>query len=190
MNPENYSRAEPGVEGLVDLVKWELWRWAEDGSYTCNPLPLVKDSSELGEVFQTDHPIIPHLVPARTALLENLAMLSEELMDRLLDFPSNPYSYLQVGSTEIIAHLRKANLANQVLPVLCGSAVKGIGTELVMDYAGHLLASPLDVRLSTESPDAPVRLLAWKVTWDKRRGWMTFIRVYSGERMIDRLAFF
>lgn len=185
MNPENYSRAEPGIEGLVDLVKWELWKWSEDGSHTCHPLPLVKDSSEFAEIFPSAHPIIPHLVPARTALLENLAMFSEDLMDRMLGFPSDPYSYLQIHPTEIIPHLRKATIENQVLPVLCGSAIKSIGTELVMDYIGYLLASPLDVRLQVESPDAPVRLLAWKVAWDKRKGWMTFIRVYSGESMTD-----
>jgi len=181
MNPENYSRAEPGIEGLVDLVKWELWKWTEGGNYICQPLPLVKNASEFAGIFPTGHPIIPHLVPARTALLENLAMFSQDLMDRLLGFPSDPYSYLQVHPTEIIPHLRKATIENQVLPVLCGSAIKSIGTELVMDYAGHLLASPLDVRFQVESPDAPVRLLAWKVAWDKRKGWMTFVRVYSGE---------
>ncbi|KAI9574716.1 P-loop containing nucleoside triphosphate hydrolase protein [Boletus coccyginus] len=173
MNPENYSRAEPGIEGLVDLVKWELWKWTEGGNYVCQPLPLVKNASEFAGIFPTGHPIIPHLVPARTALLENLAMFSEDLMDRLLGFPSDPYSYLQVHSTEIIPHLRKATIENQVLPVLCGSAIKSIGTELVMDYVGHLLASPLDVRFQVESPDAPV-------AWDKRKGWMTFVRVYSG----------
>ena len=185
MNPEDYSRAEPGIEGLVDLVKWELWKWTEGGSYTCQPLPLVKNASEFAGIFPAGHPIIPHLVPARTALLENIAMFSEDLMERLLGFPSDPYSYLQVHSTEIIPHLRKATIKNQVLPVLCGSAIKSIGTELVMDYVGHLLASPLDVRLQVESPDAPVRLLAWKVAWNKRKGWMTFVRVYSGESMTD-----
>lgn len=189
INPENYSRAEPGIEGLVDIVKWELWRWTDDESHTCHPLPLVKDASEFAEIFPSDHPIIPHLVPARMALLENLAMFSEDLMDRLLgSVSSDPYSYLQVHPTEIIPHLRKATIENQVLPVLCGSAIKSIGTELVMDYVGHLLASPLDVRLQVDSPDSSVRLLAWKVAWDKRKGWMTFIRVYSGESMTDHGA--
>lgn len=180
-NPENYARAEPGIEGLIDLVKWELWKWSKDGGHTCNPLPLVKDNSEFAGIFPSNHPIIPHLVPARTTLLENLAMFSEDLMERILGLPSDPYSYLQIHATEVIPHLRKATIENQILPVLCGSAIKGIGTELVMDYAGHLLASPLDVCLRAESPDAPLRLLAWKVAWDKRKGWMTFVRVYSGE---------
>ena len=185
MNPEDYSRAEPGIEGLVDLVRWELWKWAEDGSHTRHPLPLAKDTSEFTEIFPNDHPIIPHLVPARMALLENLAMFSEDLMDRILGFPADPYSYLHIRSTEIIPHLRKATIENQVLPVLCGSAARSIGTELVMDYVGHLLASPLDIRSQAEYSDAPVRFLAWKVAWDKRRGWMTFIRVYSGESTTD-----
>ena len=66
--------------------------------------------------------------------------------------------------------------------MLCGSAVKHIGTEIVMDYAGELLASPQDVTLEvgTSRSQTPVQLLAWKVSWDKRRGWMTFVRVYSG----------
>lgn len=185
VKPENYARAEPGIEGLVDLVKWELWKWSEDGSHTRHPLPLVKDTLGFAEIFSSDHPIIPHLVPARTALLENLAMFSEDFMDRMLGFPPDPYSYLQIHPTEILPHLRKATIEDQVLPVLCGSAIKSIGTELVMDYVGHLLASPLDVRLHVESPDAPVRLLAWKVTWDKRKGWMTFVRVYSGESVTN-----
>ncbi|KAF8138428.1 P-loop containing nucleoside triphosphate hydrolase protein [Boletus edulis] len=175
MDPESYSRAEPGIEGLVDLVKWELWKWTEDGSHTCQPLPLVKDASEFAEIFPTGHPIVPHLVPARTALLENLAMFSEDLMDRLLGFPMDPYSYLRVQPMEIIPHLRKATIKRQILPVLCGSAIKSIVLSTV--------------RLQVESADAPLRLLAWKVAWDKRKGWMTFIRVYSGTLRRQKTVF-
>ncbi|KAF9247312.1 P-loop containing nucleoside triphosphate hydrolase protein [Melanogaster broomeanus] len=167
MNPENYARAEPGVEGLVDLVKWELWKWTENGDHSVHSLPLAVDTAGFSDIFPNGHPIIPHLIPARTALLENLAMFSEDLMEQLLGLPSVPSSYLHVKSKDIMPHLRKATLQNQVLPVLCGSAFKSIGTELVMDYAGSLLASPLDVCLQTESVNAPLR-------------WMTFVRVYSG----------
>ncbi|KIJ70061.1 hypothetical protein HYDPIDRAFT_23207 [Hydnomerulius pinastri MD-312] len=180
MNPEDYARAEPGIEGLVDLVKWELWRWTKDGQRSVHSLPQAVDTPEFLEIFPRNHPIVPHLIPARTALLENLSMFSEDLMEQLLALPSTPSSYLHVKSKDIIPHLRKATLANQVLPVLCGAAMKSIGTELVLDYAGDLLASPLDVRLEAESANAPLRLLAWKVAWDKKKGWMTFVRVYSG----------
>jgi len=79
--------------------------------------------------------------------------------------------------------------------VLCGAALKHVGTELLMNYIGELLASPQDVghtaqKALIEASKAPTRaiqkagevqMLAWKVSWDKKKGWMTFVRVYSGE---------
>ena len=107
-------------------------------------------------------------------------MFSEEFMEYLLSLPSGPSSYLTVEAPAIMPHLRVASLRNDILPVLCGSAMKNIGTELVMNYVGELLASPLDVRLGTQSENAPLCLLAWKVGWNQKKGWMTYVRVYSG----------
>ncbi|KAG1755591.1 P-loop containing nucleoside triphosphate hydrolase protein [Suillus lakei] len=177
---EDYMRAEPGIQGLVDLVKWEIWKWTEDGNSVIQPLPRTVKELETSGILPENHPIIPHLVGARTTLLENLSMYSDELMEHLLALPPGPSSYLDVETSAIMPHLRKATLSNEILPVLCGSAMKSIGTELVMNYVGELLASPMDVRLDAESADGPLRLLAWKVSWDKRKGWMTFVRVYSG----------
>jgi elongation factor G len=107
-------------------------------------------------------------------------MFSNEFMEHLLELPTHPAAYLSVTSSTILPLLRSATLKSEILPVLCGSAVKHIGTEIVMDYAGELLASPLDVSSKAGPPQKHVQLLAWKVSWDKRRGWMTFVRVYSG----------
>lgn len=180
MNPKDYARAEPGIVGLIDLVKWQFWEWSSDGDRKIHSLPLSSDISEFTALLPKGHPIVPHLIPARTTLLDNLAMFSEELMEELLALPHEPHSYLQIQSSSIMPRLRQAALHNQVLPVLCGSAIRSIGTELLMDYAGDLLASPLDVRMEAEGADASLRVLAWKVAWDQRRGWMTFVRVYSG----------
>jgi elongation factor G len=175
----NYQRAEPGIEGIVDLVRWEVWKW-DKGNYTKRALPL--DTGELArtDIIPADHPILPHLVPARQNLLDNLSMFSEDLMEMLLNLPSTPSAYLTINADQIIPELRAATLRNDVLPVLCGSAFKHIGTELVMDYVGELLPSPLDIEEKIQKANAPLRMLAWKVAWDKRRGWMTFVRVYSG----------
>ncbi|KAI6047413.1 P-loop containing nucleoside triphosphate hydrolase protein, partial [Pisolithus marmoratus] len=189
MKPDDYVRAEPGIVGLVDLVKWQLWEWTADGECRNHALPLSLDTADLARLLPKEHPIIPHLIPARVALLENLAMFSEELMDKLLALPSEPASYLQIQPQDIIPRLRRATLENQVLPVLCGSALKGVGTELVMDYVGELLASPLDVQIEDEAVNGPLRLLAWKVAWDKRKGWMTFVRVYSGRLRSQSVLF-
>lgn len=175
-DPKDYAHAEPGIQGLVDLAKWQVWRWDEDGQSTCHALPRDAKALENLDFMPSDHPIIPHLVPARTELLENLSMFSEDLMERLLGEPS---SYLDITYAEIIPHLRKSSLENRVLPVVCGSAIKHIGTSIVMDYIGELFASPLDVPHDS-AKNAPLRMLAWKVNWDKKRGWMTYVRIYSG----------
>ncbi|RDB22813.1 Ribosome-releasing factor 2, mitochondrial [Hypsizygus marmoreus] len=180
-DPRHYAQAEPGIQGLVDLVKWQVWKWDQDGTATCFPLPRDNETLSGLEFIPESHPILPELIPARTQLLENLSMFSEELMEQLLNLPSTPTSYLSVNSSDVIRHLRQATIKNEILPVLCGSAMKDIGTNLVMDYVGELLASPLDVPHDPQGKNAPLRLLAWKVTWDKKRGWMTFVRVYSGK---------
>ena len=179
-DPQDYSRGEPGIRGIVDLVKWELWRWELDGSSSRHPLPTSIEEINQSQLLPPAHPLIPQLIPARTALLECLAMFSNEFMEYLLELPTHLSAYLGVSPSAILPLLRSATLKSDILPVLCGSATKHIGTEIVMDYAGELLASPLDVPSHAGAPQNPVRLLAWKVSWDKKRGWMTFVRVYSG----------
>jgi elongation factor G len=180
-NPEDYRRAEPGVEGLVDLVKWEVWKWDGQEKPTRHPLPESPESILASGIFPESHPIIPHLFSSRVALLENLAMFTEPLMEQLLEADSAETGYTDVKAATILPYLRKATISNEILPVLCGSAMKNIGTELVLDYVGELLASPKDVSIDLQPADKPLLMLAWKVAWDKRKGWMTFVRVYSGK---------
>ncbi|KAG5725002.1 hypothetical protein E4T56_gene12469 [Termitomyces sp. T112] len=180
-DPLHYAQAEPGIQGLVDLVKWQVWKWDMEGKVSRHPLPRDDEAFSGFSLLPPSHPILPHLISARTHLLESLSMFSEELMEELLGLPSSPTAYLQVDSSSILRHLRKATIQNEILPVFGGSAMKDIGTDLVMDYIGELLASPLDVPHDSQVANAPVRMLAWKVAWDKKRGWMTFVRVYSGK---------
>jgi elongation factor G len=180
-NPKNYAEGVPGVEGLVDLIRWNVWKWDEEGKATCHPLPQKIEDLQSMDIVMPTHPIIPHLVPARTQLLENISMVSEDLMEILLNMPSDPSAYLKLDTSVLLRHLRQASLTNKILPVLCGSAMRHIGTNLLMDYVGELLPSPMDVEHPVQQNNSPVRLLAWKVSWDDKRGWMTFVRVYSGK---------
>ncbi|KAF5390587.1 hypothetical protein D9757_002697 [Collybiopsis confluens] len=175
-NPQDYANGEPGIQGLVDLIKWELWRWNEEGESTRYSLPSDVKALDNLEFLPFDHPITPHLLPARTQLLENLSMFSEELMEKLLS--SDQPAYLDISHSEIIPHLRRSTLQKKILPVVCGSALKHIGTGIAMDYVGELFASPLD--LPHDAKDSSLRMLAWKVSWDQKRGWMTYVRIYSG----------
>ncbi|KAJ3727836.1 P-loop containing nucleoside triphosphate hydrolase protein [Lentinula raphanica] len=155
-HPMDYLHAEPGIQGLVDLVKWKLWRWDEDGNPTCYPLPTDVNALVALKFLLSNHPIIPHLAPARTQLLENLSMFSEDLMETLLTIPSEPSSYLGVHHSDIIPHIRKNTFENKILPVVCGLAINHIRTSLAMDYDGELSASPVD---DLHDP-APLRMLA------------------------------
>ena len=181
-DPNDYARAEPGIQGLVDLVNWEVWKYDTEGPPAVHALPRTQTELEQCDLFPSSHPLVPHLLPARVSLLDNLAQVSESLFETLLDLPEDPSSYLSLQSSDILPELRAATLRNDILPVLCGSAFKHVGTELLMNYVGELLPSPVDVEPNPKAiaPNAPLRMLAWKVGWDKRKGWMTFVRVYSG----------
>ena len=189
-DPQDYSKGEPGIQGIVDLVKWELWRWSSDGSLSRHTLATNAVEISESQLLPPAHPLIPHLIPARTALLESLAMFSNEFMEQLLELPTHPSAYLSITASTILPLLRSATLKSDILPVLCGSAIKHIGTEIIMDYAGELLASPLDISHKVGTSQTPVQLLAWKVSWDKRRGWMTFVRVYSGTPHVSLYAIY
>jgi elongation factor G len=163
-DPQDYSRAEPGIRGLVDLVNWEVWKWDPDGQSSRHPLPEDPEDMKGLDFMPPSHPIIPHLAPARIQLLDNVSMFSEDLMESLLSLPPGPKPYLAFRNSVLLNHLRQSTLRNEILPVLCGSAMKNIGTDLVMDYVGALLASPLDLVHDPKRDNAPLRLLAWKVT--------------------------
>ena len=186
-NPDDYARAEPGIHGIVDLVRWEVWKCDADGIPSIHALPRSQVELESCELFPPSHPLVPHLLSARTSLLDNLAQVSEGMFETLLNLSEEPSSYLSVLASDILPHLRAATLQNEILPVLCGSAFKHVGTELLMNYVGELLPSPVDVEPNTKimAANAPLRALAWKVGWDKRKGWMTFVRVYSGTHALS-----
>ncbi|CAE6522464.1 unnamed protein product [Rhizoctonia solani] len=184
---DHYQRGEPGIQGLVDLVKWEIWRWPTTQSPESNhppertQLPTTEPELANNSVLPPEHPLLKELLPAREALLDGLSLRSPELESAILDCPPGVSPYLSVSAPQIISSLRSLVAKREILPVFCGAAAKHIGTGLLLDYVGELLANPRDVRLegATES-GSEVQMLAWKVAWDKRKGWMTFVRVYSG----------
>ena len=178
-NPEDYSRAVPGLQGIIDLVKWEVWKWDQDGIAIRQHLPGSAKEPNDKHIIPRSHPIYEHALTARMKLLENLAMFSDDLMTHMLDLPSGPM--VQIPERMILDCLRTLTLQKEILPVLCGAAVSHKGTDLVLDYAGELLANPVDVTPNAPMDSASTRALAWKVTWDSMKGWVTYVRVYSGQ---------
>ncbi|KAG8834880.1 Ribosome-releasing factor 2, mitochondrial [Serendipita sp. 399] len=174
-----YQSGEAGLEGIVDIVGWKASKWKVD-SETIEANDDVQTGSP-EELLDSDHPLLPALKQARTDLIDLLSIHSPTLMDELLSIESeDPYAALPAG--KMMPHLRSLTLRKEILPVFCGAALKHMGTKNLMDYIGELLASPLDVdtELAATSRRGPVSILAWKVGWDRQKGWMTFVRIYGG----------
>lgn len=167
--------AEEKFEGVVDLVKMKAIFW---------------DEATQGMKFEErDIPSAMQKVCQewRSKLLESVAEANEELMEK----------YLETGEleiSEIRRGIRIRTLANEIVPVLCGSAFKNKGVQAVLDAVVEYLPSPLDIppvrgilddknqteAIRVPSDDEPFAALAFKVATDPFVGSLTYFRVYSG----------
>lgn len=167
--------AEEHFEGVVDLVRMKAiyWNEADKGmTYEARDIPAnMQDEAQKW----------------REVLLEAAAESSEELMNK----------YLETGDLseqEIKAGIRKRTIANEIVPMLCGSAFKNKGVQALLDAVVEYLPSPsevppikgvLDDKDATEgtrsaSDSEPFAALAFKIATDPFVGTLTFFRVYSG----------
>jgi elongation factor G len=155
---------------------------------------LTQEALTFGD--QPDDPIQRGPVPENMA--EEVARCREQVIERVIELDEDQMTrYLEgeeIGAEEIRATLRKATIAGQLIPVLCGSALKNKGVRPLLDAVVDYLPSPLDVppvsgtnpRSGEEeereaSSDAPFAALAFKIVADPYVGKLAYIRVYSGE---------
>ncbi len=167
--------AEDDFKGVVDLVTNEAIYWNEDDAGM---------TFESGEV-PTD--IADQCAEMREYLVESAAEADDELMNK----------YLEGGELtveEIKRGLRQRTLANEIVPVLGGSAFKNKGVQAMLDAVIEYLPSPTEVKpiegtiLDKEETverrvaddDEPFAALAFKIATDPFVGTLTFFRVYSG----------
>src|SRR5215208_3062511 len=145
---------------------------------------------------QPDDPIQRGPIPADMA--EEVARCREQVIERVIELDDEQMArYLEgeeIGPDEIRATLRRATIAGQLIPVLCGSALRNKGVRPLLDAVVDYLPSPLDVppvrgtnpRTEAEeerrpSADEPFAALAFKIVSDPFVGKLAYIRVYSGE---------
>ncbi|MES9858249.1 MAG: elongation factor G [Sedimenticola sp.] len=167
--------AEEDFRGVVDLIEMKavIWDEASRGmKYETQEIPA--DLLDLAEEW-------------RERMVEAVAEANDELMER----------YLEEGDLsidDIKAGLRIRTLANEITPILCGSAFKNKGVQAVLDAVIEYMPSPLDVPAITGILDdkdeteaerpaddgAPFAALAFKIATDPFVGNLTFFRVYSG----------
>ena len=165
--------SEENFKGVVDLVKMKaiLWNEADQGmtfEYTDIPEDILDQCTEMHE-----------------RLLEAAAEANEELMDKYLEEEV-------LTEQEIKQGIRQRTLANEIIPVLGGSAFKNKGVQAMLDAVIEYLPSPTEVKAiegELESGDrdvreaddkAPFAALAFKIATDPFVGTLTFMRVYSG----------
>ncbi|CAN0623079.1 elongation factor G [Burkholderia multivorans] len=166
--------AEDHFQGVVDLVKMKAIVW---------------DDESQGVKFTYEE--IPENLRATAdewhdRMVEAAAEASEELLEKYLA------DHRSLTEEEIKAALRKRTIANEIVPMLCGSAFKNKGVQAMLDAVIDYLPSPADVPAilghdlhdkETErhpSDDEPFSSLAFKIMTDPFVGQLIFFRVYSG----------
>ncbi|MAV74631.1 MAG: elongation factor G [Halieaceae bacterium MED-G27] len=167
--------AEEDFVGVIDLVKNKaiIWNEADRGTtFEYGPVPPEMED-EVNE--------------AREYLIEAAAEANDELMDLYLETG-------ELDEDQIKAGIRARTLANEIVPVLGGSAFKNKGVQAVLDAVVEYLPSPTEVKaiegtkadgetlITRESDDdEPFAALAFKIATDPFVGTLTFFRVYSGK---------
>jgi elongation factor G len=168
--------AEDSFKGVVDLVKNKaiLWNEADQGmtfEYADVPAELQDQVAEMREY-----------------LVEAAAEATEELMEKYLEEG-------ELSEQEIKKGIRLRTLANEIVPVMGGSAFKNKGVQAVLDgvieylpaptevkaIEGHLLDSAETIETREADDNAPFAALAFKIATDPFVGTLTFFRVYSGK---------
>lgn len=167
--------AEDDFQGVVDLIRMKAIYWNEAD------FGATYEQREIPEELQA------RAQEMREQMVEAAAEASETLME----------SYLENGDLsddEIKQGLRARTLANEIVPVLCGSAFKNKGVQAMLDAVIDYMPSPIEVKaikgvlddgketeaLRKSDDDEPFAALAFKIATDPFVGTLTFFRVYSG----------
>lgn len=165
--------AEEDFVGVVDLIKMKAIYWDEENKgmsfkYDDIPADMVADCEQY-----------------RSELVEAAAETSEELMEKYLEDG-------ELTEEDIKAGLRKGTIANELVPVFCGSAFKNKGVQAVLDAVIEYLPAPIDIPPMTgvdeygdeverkADVNEPFSALAFKIATDPYVGTLTYFRVYSG----------
>ncbi|MEP0004503.1 MAG: elongation factor G [Balneola sp.] len=166
--------SEENFKGVVDLI---------------NMRGIVWDDASLGAKYdEVDIPedLATKAADYRVQLIEAIADHDESLMEKYL-------MEEEISEDEILAAIRKATIAKDITPVMCGTALKNKGVQAMLDRVISFMPSPLDVQavkgvkphtedevIREADVNAPFSALAFKIMTDPYVGKLTFARVYSG----------
>lgn len=165
--------AEEEFEGVIDLIKMKAIYWDKDSTGVLfEEKDIPAELVELAEEY-------------REQMVETAAESSEALMDEYLENG-------ELATEQLKAALRELTIANEIVPVMCGSAFKNKGVQAMLDGIVEYLPSPTEVPAITgvdhqeneivreSNDDEPFSALAFKIATDSFVGQLVFFRVYSG----------
>ncbi len=165
---------EENFAGVVDLIEQKAHIFKDDLGKDIEVGDIPEDMKEISAKY-------------RAELIEKIVENDEEMMNKYLDGQ-------ELAIPDLKRVLRKAVVAFEIVPVLCGSALKNKGVQILLNAVVDYLPSPLDVPpVKGKDPDddevdiecpaddsKPFSALAFKVAVDPFVGRLTFFRVYSG----------
>ena len=164
---------ESEFRGIVDLINMEADVYYDDLGKDVRVEPIPEDMLSDAESY-------------REALVEAVAGTDEELMEKYLEEG-------ELSIEELKAGLRKATIANEIVPVVCGTSYKNKGVQKLLDAVIDFMPAPTDVADITginpeteeeetrpSSDNEPFAALAFKIMTDPYVGKLCFFRVYSG----------
>ncbi len=160
--------------GIVDLLKMKAFYYRDDEGKVIDELPIPEDMMAISQEYHNK-------------LIEAISATDDALMTKYLGGE-------EPGIEELKVALRKATIKVEIIPVLCGSALKNKGVQFMLDAIVDYLPSPLDIPpVIAHNPDDPTELiqrpasdtepfaaLAFKIAADPFVGKLAFFRVYSG----------
>lgn len=163
--------SEDNLKGIVDLVRMRAFIYTNDLGTDIQETDIPEEVKAQAEEF-------------RLKMVESVAETEDALTEKYLEGE-------ELTQDEIRAALRKGTLAGTIVPMLCGSAFKNKGVQLLLDAVIDYLPAPIDIPPiqgtladgavveRSADDDQPMSALAFKIMADPY-GRLTFIRVYSG----------
>ena len=164
--------AEDNFEGVIALIEQKAYFNLDDSGMNIEARDIPTEYAEQVEEY-------------RGAMIEAIVETDEELMMMYLEGE-------EPSEEQLITALRKATIANEIVPVLCGSAYKNKGVRNMLDAVVNFMPAPTDVpNIQGMTPDGdederpssdaePFSALAFKIMTDPYVGRLSFFRVYSG----------
>ncbi len=165
---------EESFVGIIDLLDMDSVQYFDEMGSDMRILDIPDDMKDKAEEY-------------RTQLLESISEFDEEIMEMYLEGEEIP-------KEKLVAAIRKATIAGDFVPVLCGTSYRNKGVQKLLDAIVDYLPSPLDIPAVTghnpsrtkeevirhASDDEPFSALAFKIVADPFVGKLAFFRVYSG----------